>query len=268
MSAIKNISLFIPHVYGNYTSSMVCDIFDKMNIGLVKNVDFVHKMGSDGKAYNAAYIHFHEWYDNVVARNFQERVLHPDKEARVMYDDPWYWIVLENKGKKHVPGERKPRIDLDAFTELKTKPTAGFDCGHTPEKEVAKPSPYLTPKQFKKAAMDVIYAPKKAKSWANVVQPTPVKLDNHFNEEITQEEMDKAFEEMEEERELNEMMAEMEAEIEMEDSHLISIDGRYVESLEQDNEMLRSQLAYFQNLYNMEIIKSQALIDTIKNLKV
>ena len=74
MSAIKNISLFIPHVYGNYTSAMVCDVFDDMRIGRVKNVDLIHKMGSDGKPYNAAYIHFYEWYDTIVARNFQERV--------------------------------------------------------------------------------------------------------------------------------------------------------------------------------------------------
>jgi len=124
MSAIKNISLFIPHVYGNYTIEMVRDVFDDMNIGLVKNVDFVPKMGRDGKSYNAAYIHFYEWHDNSVARNLQEQVLNPNKEACVMYDDPWYWIVLENKGKKRVPGQRKPTIVLDAFT--------------TPEKPVAQ----------------------------------------------------------------------------------------------------------------------------------
>jgi hypothetical protein len=54
------------------------------------------------------------------------------------------------------------------------------------------------------------------------------------------------------------MMAEMEAEME---------DRRYVESLEQECEMLRSQVAYLQNLYYTETIKSQTLADTIKNLK-
>jgi hypothetical protein len=269
MSAIQNISLYIPHIYANYTSGRVFDIIENMRIGEVKRVDFVPKTGSDGKPYNAAYIHFYQWYDNIVAHNFQERVLNPAQEARIMYDDPWYWIVLENKTKKHVPGERKPRIDLDAFNGsiVNHKPTAGFDCGHTPAKtkseEEAKPTNYLTPKQFKKAAMDVIYAPKKAKTWANVVQPapTPVKLENVFNaeaqaadNEITEEEMDWAYEQMEDDQ----MLAYMEAE--MEDRH-------YVESLEEECEMLRSQLAYFQNLYYTETIKSQTLADTIKNLK-
>lgn len=253
MSAIKNISLFIPHVYGNYTSSMVRDVFDDMSIGLVKNVDFVSKMGSDGKPYNAAYIHFYEWHDNVVARNFQERVLNPSKEARVMYDDPWYWIVLENKGKKHVPGQRKPTIDLDAFI--------------TPEKPVA-PMVNFRP-------LNVQRAPKKIKSWSLVEELPRINLENAFNseaqymdEEISQEEFDRAFEHMEYEMETARMMSEMESEIEMEDQCLISIDGRYVQSIEEELKMLRSQVSYLQNIYYTETIKSKTLADTIKNMKL
>ena len=249
MSAIKNISLFIPHVYANFTSKAVFDIIQDMGIGEVKNVDFVSKTGSDGKPYNAVYIHFYQWYDNIVARNFQERVLNPSKEARIMYDDPWYWLVLQNKGKKHVPGDRKPTIDLDAFT--------------TPEKPVA-PMMNFYPLGVKRA-------PKTTKSWAQAVQPpAPLNLESAFNaeaevvdNEITQEEMDWAFEQMEDEQ----MLADMEAEMEMEDRHLGTFYTRYVQSIEEDNEMLRSQLAYFQNLYYTETIKSQTLADTIKNLK-
>jgi hypothetical protein len=237
MSAVKNISLYIPHVYANFTQGRVFDIIEKLGFGYIKNVDFVAKIGSDGKPYNAAYIHFHEWYDNIVNRNFQERVLDPAQEARIMYDDPWYWIVLENKGKKHIPGQRKPRIDLDAF--------------NTPQKSIA---PALSKREPG--------APVKTKSWAQVAQPpTPIKLENDFNgesqavEQITQQEMDWAFEQME-------------AQMEIDDYHLATFDTRYVETLEQDNEMLRSQLAYFQNLYYTETIKSHTLVDTIKNMKV
>jgi hypothetical protein len=227
-------------VYANFTSAAVFDIIQDMGIGEVKNVDFVSKTGSDGKPYNAVYIHFYQWYDNIVARNFQERVLNPKKEARIMYDDPWYWLVLENKGKKHVPGARKPTIDLDAFM--------------TPEKPVA---PMMNFRPLK-----VQRAPKTTKSWAQAVQPpAPLNLESAFNaeaqavdNEITQEEMDWAYEQMEDEQ----MLAHMEAE--MEDRH-------YVESLEQECEMLRSQVAYLQNLYYTETIKSQTLADTIKNIK-
>ena len=231
MSAIKNISLFIPHVYANFNSAAVFDIIQGQGIGEVKNIDFVSKTGSDGKPYNAVYIHFYQWYDNIVARNFQERVLNPSKEARIMYDDPWYWLVLENKGKKHVPGARKPTIDLDAFT--------------TPEKPVA-PMMNFYPLGVKRA-------PKTTKSWAQAVQPpAPLNLQKEFDieaqyasEEITQEEMDWAWEQMKIQRD-------------REDQHLISIDGRYVQTLEEDNKMMHDQMSYFQNLYYIESIKSQA----------
>ena len=231
MSAIMKMRLFIPHVYANFTSAAVFDIIQDMGIGEVKNVDFVSKIGSDGKPYNAVYIHFYQWYDNIVARNFQERVLNPSKEARIMYDDPWYWLVLENKGKKHVPGARKPRIDLDAFT--------------TPEKPVA-------PINFR--PLNVQRVPKTTKSWAQAVQPpAPLNLQKEFDieaqyasEEITQGEMDWAWEQMEIQRERD-------------NECLISVDGRYVQSLEQECEMLRAQVSYLQNLYYTESIKSQAI---------
>jgi hypothetical protein len=236
MSAIKNISLFIPHVYANFTSAEVFDIIQDQGFGEVKNVDFVAKIGSDGKPYNAVYIHFYHWYDNIVAHNFQERVLNPSKEARIMYDDPWYWLVLQNKGKKHVPGQRKPTIDLYAFT--------------TPEKPVA-PMINFRPLNAQRAP--------KTKSWAQAVQPpAPLNLGSDFDieaqvagGEITQGEMDWAWEQMEIQRERDNQC-------------LISIDGRYVQSLEQENEILRAQMSYFQNLYYSESIKCKAVIDTFK----
>jgi hypothetical protein len=118
MSAIQNISLYIPHIFANYSKDDVAWVFEDHNIGKVKNIDFISKIGQDGKEFNAAYIHFDYWFDNVTASNFQERVLNPNKEARLMYEDPWYWIVLENRARKVAPGDRKPRIDLGEFPAL------------------------------------------------------------------------------------------------------------------------------------------------------
>ena len=236
MSAIQNISLYIPHIYANYTSARVSDIIENMRIGEIKRVDFVPKTGSDGKPYNAAYIHFYQWYDNIVAQNFQERVLNPAKEARIMYDEPRYWIVLENKGKKHVPGDRKPTIDLDAFT--------------TPEQPVT-PIVNFRP-------LNVQRAPKKTKSWAQAVQlPAPLNLENAFNaeaqaadNEVTQEEMDWAWEQMEIQRERD-------------NEHLISVDGRYLQSLEEDNVVLRGQMVFWEGLYKAESNKCKKIMQCL-----
>ena len=113
-SQIANISLYIPHVFANISKKMVAETFENLRIGSVKRVDFVYKRGSNGN-FNAVYIHFNHWYDNVAAHNFQERVLNPSMEARIVYDEPWYWIVLENKTKKVDSTKRKPRLNLEAI---------------------------------------------------------------------------------------------------------------------------------------------------------
>ena len=113
-SQIANISLYIPHVFANISKKTVAETFEDLRIGNVKRVDFVYKKGSNGD-FNAVYIHFNHWYDNVAARNFQERVINPSMEARIVYDEPWYWIVLENKTKKVDSTKRKPRVNLEAL---------------------------------------------------------------------------------------------------------------------------------------------------------
>ena len=116
-SSIANISLYIPHVFANIHRKRVVDTFENLRIGNVKRADIVSKRSANGEHYNSVYIHFNYWYDNIAARNFQERVLDTTREARIVYDEPWYWIVLENKAKKHVSGDRKPRVVLDLQEE-------------------------------------------------------------------------------------------------------------------------------------------------------
>lgn len=108
----SNVSLYIPHVFSNFTSEYIANIFETMNIGKINHVDLVAKLDKKGKSYNSAYIHFDYWFSGPVAENFRERVLDPQREARIIHDDPWYWIILENTAKKHIPGERKICINL------------------------------------------------------------------------------------------------------------------------------------------------------------
>jgi len=92
----NNLSLFIPRVFINFTANDIGAVFEQLRIGKVRRVDLVLKVGKDRKKYNSAYIHFQHWYDNTAANNFCKRVLNPKTEARIVYDDPWYWIVLPN----------------------------------------------------------------------------------------------------------------------------------------------------------------------------
>ena len=111
-SEMNNLSLYIPHVFPNFTSEYISSTFECMGIGKVDHVDLVSKLDRQGKPYNAAYIHFDYWYEGLIAKNFQARVLDPEREAHIIHNDPWYWIVLENTAKKQSPGDRKICIDL------------------------------------------------------------------------------------------------------------------------------------------------------------
>jgi len=87
-------------------------VFEDLGFGVVSRVDLVYKESDGGQAYNSAYVHFSKWFDSKTNISFQERVLNSEREARIVYDDPWYWIVLENKSKRHNSGDRKPTINI------------------------------------------------------------------------------------------------------------------------------------------------------------
>jgi hypothetical protein len=111
-STFANISLYIPHVFANISKNKIVETFEKLRIGSINRIDFVNKKGKN-ENFNSVYIHFSQWYDNIASRNFQQRVLDPNMEARVVYDEPWFWIVLENK--RHKAGDRKRSVNLDAL---------------------------------------------------------------------------------------------------------------------------------------------------------
>lgn len=123
LSVNQSLSLFIPHVFTNITDERIFDIFYDLALGIVKRVDRVLKRDPNDNEYHSVYIHFEQWFANHIVVNFQERVVNPAKEARLVYDDPWYWIVLENKGVKRVPGDRKPTLKLTEDTPEKHSET-------------------------------------------------------------------------------------------------------------------------------------------------
>jgi hypothetical protein len=103
-------SLFIPHVFPNFDKDYVAKAF--AHCGEVERVDLVAKQDRDGKMYNATYVHFKKWHNTQVAIDFQNKV---NEGNTTFYHDSstYFWIVLPNTGKKHLPGERKQTIVID-----------------------------------------------------------------------------------------------------------------------------------------------------------
>jgi hypothetical protein len=89
-------SLYISHVFPNINKKRIAQLFEKLLLARIAGIDLVPKIGKDGKSYNSAYIHINYWFDNTSAKNFQEKIRSDAKEALLVYDDPWYWIVNEN----------------------------------------------------------------------------------------------------------------------------------------------------------------------------
>lgn len=110
---MENISLYIPFMFPETTGEMVFDAFYKEEIGSVIQVDFISKMNKRGEYYYSAFVHFDYWFDTQNAINMQERIRnHPNLLTRIVYDDPHFWVIHENKSEKHAPGKPKLRIDL------------------------------------------------------------------------------------------------------------------------------------------------------------
>jgi hypothetical protein len=250
MSAIKNISLFIPHVFPTFDQKYVSETFSE--IGQVDKVDFVAKQDRNGKIFNAVYVHFKKWYNNENNRNFQYNIMENGSDKWYHDDSDYYWIVLPNTAKKHIPGERKPRLDLGEANYI--------SVNKTPEKLVLKRSEHFVPDTPKKPTYAQIISENANPEFQ------PVKLEAEFDKilESFVEEAEMAEIEAELEAELVEM-AEIETEIEAEDENLISIDGRYVQTIEQENAwlhgevaQLRAALIHLDQMYQAEAAKVRA----------
>lgn len=278
MSTLENISLFVPHVFPNFDETYVANIFNLY--GVVDHVDFVAKQDRNGKPFNSAYIHFKFWYDNTESRMLHRHILDGKAESRVYHDGPWYWIVLENKGKKHISGDRKPRIDLGdnaksislAFTtpvkQVPEKPVlkrgekidGTFHAPGAPIKSYAQavdPAYKLTTgwtdaQRQLIAEFDAISSIRALDDLCAIEAPLSIGPNDYAKSFIDPME-DAALD-----KEAKEMLAQMEeidAELEAEDANLVSIDGRYVNELEVENLYLRNEVAQLRaSLLNMDYL--------------
>jgi len=260
MSAtLNNISLYIPRVSADYSEQEIYDIINDKGLGKLKNVDLAnYRTSSDGKReICSAYIHFEFWYDTIANRNFQSQVIDPICEARLYYEGIVYWIVLENKARKYLPSERKPRIVID-------KPSVS--CND-----------FIEAPQFKNlhTIEDVV-----AETYMQIKEVKEVKeiIKKDEEEQFTAEEIDLihliAEEEVNEQAETYEQMDDIAEYMEEDDNELITIDGRYVKSLEEqvaelhaENQRVNTLYWSIFTAYQEEKIKAKALSDAIIMIK-
>jgi hypothetical protein len=84
----------------------IVKVFHNQNIGLiyrvriykVPNENGLNKKGKKFPIYKAV-IYFSHWYETDIARNLQQRLFEKN-QARIVYDDPWYWTIFKNESHK------------------------------------------------------------------------------------------------------------------------------------------------------------------------
>lgn len=99
----QELSMYIPYVSAD--GEFIKNTIEDFGFGKVKRVDCVAR-GNDNIT-SMAFIHMEHWEENSLVENFQNRIKTSDKEARIVYDDPNYWIILPNKNPMNVDVNEK-----------------------------------------------------------------------------------------------------------------------------------------------------------------
>lgn len=91
------LSLYIPRIYPKWSYyQVVANVFHSLDIGKVHRVDFINKTDREtGQLYSQAFVHFEYWYETPTAYSYQEKILDPTQQAKIVYDDPWFWLLLK-----------------------------------------------------------------------------------------------------------------------------------------------------------------------------
>jgi hypothetical protein len=219
--SLENISLFIPRVFANITKERIFKKFEELLIGKVSRVDLVEKISKSGEKYNSAYVHFDYWYQTSYAARLHASVRNPEEESRIIYDDPWFWIVLENKAasaparKESVSRRSKTRINLTDFAEEQEEPPLNMEW-----KKPAEPST------------------EECVSYVKMVFDGEEEFDIEAQQITTYTEMDiSTYTEMD-----YQIMGELEDMMTQEDMYQMPFDARYIHALEMENYFMRENM--------------------------
>ena len=122
----QRLSLVIPRVFPQWVDeAKIIKIFRDQKLGEIFKVNIVrtnemgtHENGRNHPIYKA-YLYFSVWFESIIVQNFQDRIYGKYKQARVVYDDPWFWTVFKNteRVKLSKADKRMMRISLETYKE-------------------------------------------------------------------------------------------------------------------------------------------------------
>ena len=108
-------SICIPRVFPNITERRVWAIFENLGFGEVEKIDMIERTSKSGDSFKRVFVHFVAWNDSEEARVVRQKLL-GEEEVKVVYDEPWYWLLSASKSvrpENRVQRKRRPRPYVD-----------------------------------------------------------------------------------------------------------------------------------------------------------
>ena len=124
-------TLYIPRIHRNQMhEAYVKRVFECQNIAIVSRVDFVEYEHPDA-SFCFAVVHILFWIPGIISKHFHERI-QSQREARIVYSDPSYWVVLPYIQKQNI--QKKPIRDEATLETYNTPPTpiSSYTFGRPP----------------------------------------------------------------------------------------------------------------------------------------
>ena len=85
----QNLIIYIPSISNEISTEFVSNLFRLLGIA---TVSYIHLQQIDNLT-NEATVYMNHWYHNQCVENLQEKINDPSRQARLIYDDPNYWIL-------------------------------------------------------------------------------------------------------------------------------------------------------------------------------
>ncbi len=130
-------AICIPRVFLNISEARIAAIFRKLNIGEIQRIDMVPQQNQNGEEYFRVFVHV-VWGSSQNALATRDRLMEPNGEVKVVYDDPWFWKLRasNSKGRREQIQRPQPFIDFNATStttsaEVSSSVPAKFDAIHS-----------------------------------------------------------------------------------------------------------------------------------------
>jgi hypothetical protein len=121
-SAYSISALYIPRVHRNQMhDAYIKRVFESQQIAVVSRVDFAEYEHPDAN-FCFAVVHIQFWIHGIISKHFRERI-QSQREARIVYSDPSYWVILP-----YIQKQKKQSIRAEATLETATTAAATDSC--------------------------------------------------------------------------------------------------------------------------------------------